>query len=470
MADSAAMARSLWLQQALALDPGQPCPPLRGAARADVCIVGGGYTGLWTGLRIKQLEPACDVVVLEADICGGGASGRNGGFALSLWPKLESLAARCGEQEGLRLARDSQAAVDAIGAFCSQHGIDCHFRQAGWVWVATSPAQVGAWETSVSACERRGLDVFTRLSDEELRRHVTEPTHLAGVFEPRAATVQPALLARGLRRVALEQGVRIHEGSPMVELDRGRPPAVRTPEGAITAGHVVIATNAWAAGIRELRRAIAVISSDIVATEPVPATLERLRWTRGEAISDSRGMVHYYQATPEGRVIFGKGGGRLAFLGRVGTGFDYDSGRANHVARHLRVLFPSLAGSRITHAWAGQIDRTTNGLPFFGRLAGHPRISYGVGFSGNGVGPAYLGGRILASIALVHDDEWSRCGLVHEPWGRFPPEPVRYLGGSMVKRAVARCERFEDEGRTAGWAIPRLAAFAPAGFQKVAKR
>ena len=143
--------RSLWLQEALAAENGGEAPALLEPVRADVCIVGGGYTGLWTALRLNELEPGATIVLLDADICGGGPSGRNGGFALSWWPKIETLIKRAGEEEAFRLVRISERAVDELGAFCEREGIDAHYRRGGWLWTATSPAQVGSWEGAMAA-------------------------------------------------------------------------------------------------------------------------------------------------------------------------------------------------------------------------------------------------------------------------------------------------------------------------------
>src|SRR5262245_32368181 len=230
--------RSLWLQEVAGDAP--TAPPLTGHARADVAIIGGGYVGLWTAIRIKQAQPSCDVVVLEQDICGGGASGRNGGFVLSWWPKLSSLAALCGTSDALAVARASQDAIGEIEAFCREHGIDAHFRRSGWLWTATSKAQLGAWESVVALCEELGADAFRRLEPQEVARRSGSPVHLAGVFEASAATVQPAALARGLRRVALESGVRIFEGTRVESFGRGEPVVVRTDGGTLSAGKLVI--------------------------------------------------------------------------------------------------------------------------------------------------------------------------------------------------------------------------------------
>ncbi len=427
--------------------------------------MGGGYVGLWTALGIKRLDPSCDVAVLEQDICGGGASGRNGGFVLSWWPKLSSLAALCGVEDAVRVARGSEAAIDEIGSFCQAHGIDAGFRRAGWLWTATSAAQMGAWEGVVSLCERLGVGTFRRLPPEDVARRSGSAAHRAGVLEASAATVQPAALARGLRRVALEARVRLFEGTRVVSFDRGRPVRLRTSRGELTADRLVIATNAWAAGIRELSRAIVAITSDMVVTAPAADRIRGLGWSGGECITDSQTMVDYYHVTRGGRIAFGKGGWGIALGGRIGPDFDRNAGRAATVAADLRRYYPALADVPITHDWCGPIDRTPTSLPLLGRLGGREHIVYGVGWSGNGVGPSVVGGKVLASLALGRDDEWANHPLVGRSAGRFPPEPVRFLGAHLVRSAVAGKERAEMRGERPSWLQKRLARFAPAGLE-----
>jgi putative aminophosphonate oxidoreductase len=459
--------RSLWLQEAVRGGDGDR-PPLRGDARADVCIVGGGFTGLWTALALTDRDPGLDVAIVEADICGGGASGRNGGFVLSLWAKFLALESVCGAAEALRLARASADAVGRIAAFCDEHRIDAHVREDGWLWTATNRAQLGAWDSTLASVEAHGEQPFERLEPAEVARRSGSPAHLAGVFEATAATVQPARLARGLRRVALERGVRIYEHSPMTRLDRSAPPVVHTPDGSVTADRVVIAMNAWATRLREVRGAVVVIASDVIATEPIPERLREIGWTDGLCIDDSRLLVNYYRTTLDGRLVFGQGGGTLAFGGRVGAAFDGETPRLDEVRRGLRHIYPMLADAAITHTWTGPIDRTVVGLPFFWRLGGRDDLLCGAGYSGNGVGPSRLGGDILASLALGADDEWSRCGLARGPAGRgLPPEPIRYLGGRLVREAVARKERAEDHGRRPPPRAVALAKLAPAGLVPV---
>jgi putative aminophosphonate oxidoreductase len=461
---TAELHRSLWLREALA-EPSEPAPPLEGAARADVAIAGGGFVGLWTAIRIKEHDPACDVVVLEQDVCGGGASGRNGGMVLSWWPKLSSLAKICGEEEAVRLGRASAEAVGELGEFAQANGIDCHYVREGFLWTATAPVHVGVWEGVLRLCEAHGVDAFERLEPAEVARRAGSPAHLAGVLERGAATVQPALLARGLRRVALERGVRIHEHTRVTSFSRERPLAVRTERGLLAAEKLVVATNAWAQQLPELRRSLVVVSSDIVATAPIPDRLEQIGWTGGESVADSQMMVDYYRTTRDGRIAFGKGTGGVRYAGRIGTAYDRNRAHSALVEGELRRYYPQLDDVPVEYDWGGPIDRTPISVPILGHLGGHEHIVYGVGWSGNGVGPSVIGGRILASLVLGRDDEWSRTPLIDRSHDHFPPEPVRFLGARIVRAAVVRKERAEAAGEAPRGLDERLAALAPAGLE-----
>ena len=402
---------------------------------------------------------------MERDICGGGASGRNGGFVLNWWTKLASLVSLCGEADALRVARGAEAAIDDIRAFCDEHGVDAHFRRGGSLWTATSAAQMGSWGPVLALCERLGVAPFRRLGPEETARRAGSPVHRDGVFDATAATVQPAALVRGMRRVALEKGVRIYENTEVRTFSRGRPVVLRAERGTLTAEKLVIAANAWAAGIRELSRALVAITSDMVLTAPIPDRLREIGWTGGECITDSEMMVDYYHATREGRIAFGKGGWGIALGGRIGPAFDRDAQRARTVEADLRRTYPMLADVPVTHDWCGPIDRTRNSLPLLGRFAKAPHIAYGVGWSGNGVGPSVIGGRVLASLVLERDDDWSRHPLIGRMAGSFPPEPIRFLGAHVVRGAVARKERAEIAGRKPSPIDEALSKLAPAGVE-----
>jgi glycine/D-amino acid oxidase-like deaminating enzyme len=455
--------RSLWLSEIPLVPDVQP--PLEGEARADVAIAGGGYVGLWTALLLKERDPACEVAIVEQDFCGSGASGRNGGFALSWWAKLKTLTRLCGEEDAVRLAKASEAALSEIDSFCRSHGIDAHFQRGGWLWTATTESQMGSWEACVALAERLGVGPWRRLDAGEVAARAGSRAHLGGVLDTSAATVQPAALALGLRRAALEAGIHIYERSPIVDVERGSRPALVTARGKLRAEKAVISMNAWAARFRELRRALVVLSSDIIATSPMPGSLEKIGWTGGEAITDSQLRVDYYRTTRDGRIAFGKGAGAIALAGRMGPEFERNPRAGRDAEADLRAYYPSLGAATVTHQWSGPIDKTMSGIPLFGRLGGSERVLYGVGFSGNGVGPSLVGGKILRSLALGLRDEWSECPLVEQRFERFPREPFCYLAASLVRGAVVRKETAEIQGRRARSIDVRLSGLAPAGLE-----
>src|SRR6478735_187480 len=231
--------RSWWLREALAAESAASphlaaaAPPLRGTTTADVVIVGGGYTGLWTALRISELEPGARVALIEADICGGGPSGRNGGFVTNWWDEFPTLLERYGQDGALAVAEVMESAVDEIGAWCAANGVDAWYRKAGSIGASAAPSQDDAWAEAVAACAAVGRgDRYHALTADEVAARVRSPVLRGGVFMPAAATLHPARLARGLRRVLLERGVIIHEGTTVTEIDGQRPGAF----GSVGAG------------------------------------------------------------------------------------------------------------------------------------------------------------------------------------------------------------------------------------------
>lgn len=454
--------RSYWQDS---VTSSEPCPLLVGESRADVAIIGGGFVGLWTALTIKQYEPDCRVVLLEQDICGGGASGRNGGFVMSWWPKIGTIRSFCSVEEALFLGRSAEAAISELGEFCNQHGIDAHFAQKGWLWTATTPAHVDSWNVTLQACEKLGVRPFERLSPEEVRRRTGSPVHLGGVFEASNATVQPYALVQGMRRVALEAGVVIHEQSAVERIEPSTPAKLISRAGALTADRVVLATNAWSAVFPELLRLITPVNSSIVVTRPLGDQFDEIGWTGGESITDSQLLVDYYRTTRDGRIAFGKGTGAIAYRSEINGVFSEDADSVALTSADLFSTYPDLDRNVVASSWSGPVDRTYDSLPVFSRLGGQPNLFYGIGWSGNGVGPSRLGGRILASLALGRDDEWSRCSLVGRTCKSFPPEPFRYLGGKMVRNAVLRKERAELQGKSPALFDKLLARLAPSGLE-----
>lgn len=454
--------RSLWLREAGTDDV---LPALTGTIHCDVAIIGGGFVGLWTAIRLKTLEPQLDVVILESDVCGGGASGRNGGFVLSWWPKFSSLVALCGEAEALRLAVASEEAVSEIGDFCQAYAPQAEFRRAGWLWTATTEAQDKSWTDVVTRSNSAQPGTYVHLPDDEVARLSGSINHLAGVLEPRSATVHPGHLVRALRQRALDLGVRIHEGSRVRKISRKGPPRLETDRGVVRADRVVLATNAWAAGLRELHTRLFVISSDIVATAPIPDELDQIGWRTGPAVTDSQTLVCYYRTTDSGRVVFGKGGWAIGLGGWMPPSMERHRGRAAMVTRDLHRYYPTLRHVSITDDWAGPIDRTANSLPILDWLNAEKTIAVGVGWSGNGVGPSVVGSKILSSMVLGLDDEWGRAGLVSAKTKRFPPDPIRYVGGHVVREAIVRKERSEALGLPPSRIATALSNLAPSGLE-----
>lgn len=442
-----------WLQEAMAAeDPAVGAPRALGSGarvRADVCVVGGGFAGLWAAYEVVEQRPDARVVVVEAERCGYGASGRNGGWVTSWHDELDELAHHFGDEHAAWLAERSSWAIARIGEVCEAEGIDCGFRQSGGLWCATAPAQMGAWEPQVVAGARLGRPGFVEpLGVDELRARTGSPVVIGGARLTDAAAVQPALLARGLRRALLARGVEVYENTKMVSLDRAGGVVRCAGGGLVEADAVVLALGAWASGVRELRRAVVPVGSHIVATEPIPERIAELGWTGGELLGDTRLLVHYAQVTRDGRIVFGRGGGAIGPGGRVLRRHFVDPATVGVVADGFRRWFPSLDDVSLTHAWGGAVDRAPGHLPFAGSLG--PRVHYVTGFSGNGVGPSALLGRIVGRMALGVEDEYTTCGLVGGPPAYLPPEPFRVVGGLVVRDAVRRAEGAEELGGRAG--------------------
>jgi glycine/D-amino acid oxidase-like deaminating enzyme len=423
-------------------------PPLDGDVDADVVVVGGGYTGMWTAWFVSELEPGARVVVLEGDRCGMGPSGRNGGFVNSMWPSVASLRERFGAAPALELARASEAEVDGIGTWCAEQGVDAWYEHGGYLQVSTTPPHDGAWRAACDACAELGVaEQCEEQTATLVRERCDSPVFRGGAYYPAAATLQPARLALGLRARLLDRGVRVFERSRVRRVGSGGDGVtVETGSGLVRTRAAVLAAGGRLAAHPQLRRRLTVTSSHMVITEPVPDVLEQIGWTGGECITDSRAMVHYFRTTPDGRIAFGWGGGRVVPGARLNGRAEIDARVASEVERHLLRLFPALRGRRIEHAWGGPIDVSPTHLPVVGSLGGD-RVHYAFGYTGNGVGPSRLVARALASMALDRRDEHTRLALVEPPPVRVPPEPLRFAGGTIVRAALLRRERLEEEGR-----------------------
>jgi glycine/D-amino acid oxidase-like deaminating enzyme len=452
---------SLWLDEAISEeDPGgwrrQELPPT-----ADVVIAGGGFTGLWTAIRLLEHEPQLRVCLIEAKYCGYGASGRNGGIADASWAKFPVMVRLFGEGEAIRLARMVDEGLPEIERFCERHGVDAQIRHRGNLWAASNRSQLGAWIPALRALEAAGQQPFREVDGSAAEELSSSPALLGGIVEEGVATLQPARLVRGLRRVAIEMGVTVVEQTAMTGFEAGQPVRVQTSRGPIVAGRLVLAMNAWAAGRPELRGHLFVTSSDIGATTAAPELLGPGLGS-GIGLADSRRMILYWRSTPDGRVVFGKGGGFMSSHNAVDDRFTGSSPLVGANLKQLHRLYPGLRDASFEYSWNGPIDYSVTGLPYFGPLDDRtPEILVGAGYSGNGIVPTVLGGRILASLALGLRDEYSSLPVTRRWSGRLPPEPFRSWGAPIVRAAISRKESTFDQERSPGPITSWVASLDP---------
>jgi glycine/D-amino acid oxidase-like deaminating enzyme len=439
-----------WIEEAGEVEP---TAPLTGAREADVLVVGGGYTGMWTAWYARQLEPGARVVLLESEaLCGSGPSGRNGGFCNAMWFSLASMRDRWGAEGALATAVAAQEAVGRIERFCEEQGVDAWFRPAGYVQVSTASAHDCSWLDAVEACRELGVPEMLRpLGRDEVAERCRSPLFRAGAVSPTSATVQPARLALGLREKLLTAGVEIFESSPVRSFREGSDGVeVRTDVGSVRAARGVLAIGSAAKGRHgPLHGRLSVASSHIVLTEPVPDLLEEIGWTGGECITDSRALVHYFRTTRDGRIAFGWGGGRIAPGARTHGRAEVDPAVIAAAADTLHEYFPALRRRRITHAWGGPIDASPTHLPAVRTLEAG-RAWAAAGYTGNGVGPSNMVGRTLASLALDREDDHAHLAFVDDKPPRLPPEPFHWLGGESIRFAIEKKEEAEMQGRQPG--------------------
>ena len=447
-------ARSWWLQEALRADPGEVCPAPAGEVTADVCIVGGGFAGLWTAYELHERDPGLGVVLLEADIVGAGGSGANGGFFSPSWTQLSSLCSALGEEGGVAYAAALAAMVDELDDWIARHEARVDAWHEGILYARAGEWQPGPDEETFRLLGRHGYaDRLRRVDAGEARGIADSPRFIGGVVTPDLTVLQPGKLARELRRVLLARGVRICECAPMVRVEAGRRPRVVTPAAVVNAGNVVLTHGAWAARERHFRRAFAVCTDFMVVTEPIPELIQRIGWTSHMGVADLREMLYYLRRTADDRIAIGGGAMGIVYDARI-RGRVLTSPRLVEAAAHgLTWLFPQLEGVRFDAAWSGPMDITGPALPFFESAPGGS-VHAGLGFSGHGLTSTRLGGKILASLVLGADDDWGRMPVVGPPLAQLPPEPLRWPLVQSVSLAYEARDRAHEHGRRPGL-LPR---------------
>jgi glycine/D-amino acid oxidase-like deaminating enzyme len=461
---------SLWFDQ-LAGDSLQPRPALDGDAEADVCIVGAGLTGLWTAYYLLQAEPTLRVVVLEAQIAGFGASGRNGGWCSALFPvSIRALARRYGRESALTMRRAMIDTVDQVGAVVAAEGIDCHWRKGGTVNLARTDVQLARVRAEVEIdADADGVDGYTLLSAEEATARVGASGVLGASYTPHCARVQPALLVRELARVVERLGGTIFEGTPALEIrprvGTGGDPCVATATGVVRARQVIRATEAWTAELPGSQRDVVPVYSLMVATEPLPAAF----WNgdgstpgaglaNGETFSDARHLIIYGQRTADDRLAFGGRGAPYHYGSRIDPAFD----RSNPVFAALRStlseLFPALREHAFSHGWGGPLGIARDWHASVG-LDARTGLGWAGGYVGDGVGTTNLAGRTLTDLALGRDTGLTRLPWVGHRSPRWEPEPLRWLGMNAGLRAMSAADAEERLTGRASLAARLMAPF-----------
>ncbi|WP_250030331.1 NAD(P)/FAD-dependent oxidoreductase [Paractinoplanes maris] len=417
------MIPSFWLST---LDPVTPRPPLPGDRSYDVAIAGGGYTGLWTAYYLSQVAPQLSVVVLEAEYCGFGASGRNGGWASGLFPVGEAkLARRHGADRARAMHAELAGAVDEVGRAAAAEGIDCHYAKGGTISLARSPAQL-----------RRARLAPGFLAAAEAKAICNATDVLGGVYSPDCAALHPARLVRGLAATVVRRGVDVFEGTRVLRLERG---SVTTDHGTVTAGTVVRALEGYTAQLAGHRRALAPVYSLMIATEPLPAAdWERIGLARRETFTDERHMIIYGQRTADDRLAFGGRGAPYHFGSRIEPSYDqvpevFDS--LSHTLTDMFGIRPEIA-----YRWGGPLGIPRDWMPSVGLEDG---LAWAGGYVGDGVAAANLAGRTLADLIAGHDTVRTTLPWVGHRSRRWEPEPIRWLGINAALRATTLRDTLE---------------------------
>jgi glycine/D-amino acid oxidase-like deaminating enzyme len=424
---------SYWMETAhLREDPLRP--PLRGAAKADVAIVGGGFTGLATAIAIARRQPDRRVVLLEGARCGYGASGRNGGFADVVYPAFETFVARHGAERGRAVYDAIATGLAAIDRLVRQDGVACDLEHNGSIRMAATDAQIG--ELAAEREAFTSIGVPARLLDAaELRGLVRTERFRAGLLVPDTAILNPAKLARGMARVAESLGVGIHEATRVVRIEPGRPIRITTEHGSVDAAQAVLATNGYTPQLGFFRARLLPLCNYVVATEPLSAERwEAIGWAGRQGLSDARVLFMYLRPTTDGRIV---AGGEMApyFEGSRPSSGNYAPAIAK-LERSLVETFPPLAGVRFEHAWGGTMAFTRDFTPRIGTLGSDGNFFFGLGYCGEGVVMSQVAGRILAGFVAGDGGAFAALPFVGgaPPWVGF--EPLRAVGVKAVEAAL----------------------------------
>lgn len=446
---------SLWWDQVADDDPDALVPrdPLEGDSTADVTIVGGGLTGLWTAYYLTEADPSLDVLVVEREVAGFGASGRNGGWCSALFPTgAAGLARRYGADAARSMRAAMRDTVVEVGGVAAAELIDCDFSFGGTLTLARSAVQLARLRAEVAAEQDWG-DEAVLLSADEARERARASGVVGGTWTPDCARVQPMRLVRGLVGVLLGRGVRIVEGTRVLRISPG---AVVTDLGTVRTRFAVRALEAWAPDLPSSRRAVAPVYSLMVATEPLSdGVWDQIGLAHDETFTDGRNVIVYGQRTADGRLAFGGRGAPYHLRSTIDPAFDRDESVFAALRSTLTEMFPVLRGARFTHAWGGPlgIPRDWHASVGLDRDTG---IGWAGGYVGDGLATTNLAGRTLADLVTDADTPLVRLPWVGHRSPDWEPEPLRWAGITAGLRGAGWADRVESRHGRASRLAPVL--------------
>ena len=447
--------RSLWWD-GLGPVPG-PRPALPGDLEVDVAIVGGGLTGLWTAYYLAGADPGLRIAVLEREVAGFGASGRNGGWCSALFPVSESaLDRRAGAGAGRAQRLAMEATVDEVGRVAAAEGIGCGWTKGGTVVLARTPAQLARARAELADARDRGIgpDDLVWLEADEAHARVGATHVLGGTWTPHCAAVDPARLVRGVAEAAERRGVTIYEGTEVRALAPGE---VTTTRGTVRAATVVRATEGYTRTLAGHARDLVPVYSLMIATEPLDDDVWAAIGLAGrETFSDHRHLIIYGQRTEDGRLAFGGRGAPYHFGSAIRPEYDRDAGVHAELERTLLELFPALAGVAITHRWGGPLGIARDWNASVG-IDGATRLAWAGGYVGDGLSTTNLAGRTLCDLVLGRSTELTALPWVNHRSPRWEPEPFRWLGVNAGLRLAGAADRSEDRAGRETWQSAALA-------------
>jgi glycine/D-amino acid oxidase-like deaminating enzyme len=432
---------SFWLETSG--DDLAPRPPLGSDTEVDVAIIGAGYTGLWTAYYLIEAEPSLRVAIVEKEIAGFGASGRNGGWCSALFAATKKkVARRAGRDAAIAMQRAMFDTIDEVGRVLEAEKINAQYRKGGTLVAATSPAQVERLKEEVEDERAWGFgdDDYVWLDPHEAEKHNKVTPCFGAMYTPHCARMHPARLVRGLADRVEKRGVKIYEQTPAVEFG---PRLVTTPGGKIKAGHVVVATEGYTAQIPGRRRNLMPLYSLMIATEPLPGEFwNEVGWSRGETFADGRHLIIYAQRTEDDRIAMGGRGAPYHFASGIRDEYDRVPSVFAEIERVLKSLWPKAASAGITHTWGGPLGVPRDWYSSVG-LDRSTGVAWAGGYVGDGVSTTNLAGRTLRDLILGRDTEIVRLPWVGRRSRRWEPEPLRWIGTNLALKMMASADRAE---------------------------